>query len=187
VALVLHNRWLILAVILSEGFGYWFMISVKQKFKYLMSIYCYCTHYTCLKLSKIQVCKLRYNGEVGVFTWQRTHQKTVTVKNTSTLTVEGGDLHTARPERTSGRELTNRIQNMTEDRIVMLLYLQFTFCNNNSLSRYVYHGNFCEMLYWNVTFCITNGFIHLYLRTIPCSTLKPCNCGSIPFLLLKHH
>jgi hypothetical protein len=31
-------------------------------------------------------------------------------------TVEGGDLHTVRPEPTSGRELTNIRQNATEDR-----------------------------------------------------------------------
>jgi hypothetical protein len=31
-------------------------------------------------------------------------------------TVEGGDLHTGRPEPTSGRELTNRRQNTTEDK-----------------------------------------------------------------------
>jgi hypothetical protein len=31
-------------------------------------------------------------------------------------TFEGGDLHTVRPEPTSGRGLTNRRQNMTEDR-----------------------------------------------------------------------
>jgi hypothetical protein len=31
-------------------------------------------------------------------------------------TVEGGFLHTVRPEPTSGREVTNRRQNMTRDR-----------------------------------------------------------------------
>jgi hypothetical protein len=31
--------------------------------------------------------------------------------------VEGGDLHMVRPEPTSGREMTNRTQNTTEDRI----------------------------------------------------------------------
>jgi hypothetical protein len=49
-------------------------------------------------------------------------QNTVTATNARTLTVEGGDLHTVRPEPASGTELTSRLvedrrQNSTEDGI----------------------------------------------------------------------
>jgi hypothetical protein len=65
-------------------------------------------------------------------------------------TVEGGDLHTFRIEPTSGREITNRTQNTTEDRIRNLSIVTWIcFCCNDSLNRYA------EML----TLHFTNGFI----------------------------
>jgi hypothetical protein len=46
-------------------------------------------------------------------------------------------------EPSSGKELTNRTQNMEHFYSYMNL-----LSNNNSLSRYGYGGNFCEMLHF---------------------------------------
>jgi hypothetical protein len=77
-----------------------------------------------------------------------------------------------RPEPTSGRELISWTKNTTEDRLRN--FREFTLCYNNSLSSYLYgcYGNFYGLLRWNVTFCVTNSFIHFYPRIITFSTSK---------------
>jgi hypothetical protein len=42
-------------------------------------------------------------------------QKRAVMSETKKRTLQGGDLHMVRPEPTSGRELTKREQNMTEE------------------------------------------------------------------------
>jgi hypothetical protein len=52
---------------------------------------------------------------------------------------------------------------------------EFTFCYNNSLSRYGYHGHFCEMLHWKLLqFLLLTVSFHLQPHIITFSTLKKC-------------
>jgi hypothetical protein len=60
---------------------------------------------------------LRYNRWVKAVHTATNRSKDSNGYEHEISTAEGGDLHMVQPEPTSGRELTNRTQNMIEDRI----------------------------------------------------------------------